>query len=123
MMANKNEILSWLDKNQVKYELVEHQPLFTMEEIDAEPLLHGRTVGKNLFLRDGKGKRHFLVFIKEEKQADLGTLGEKIGARLSFASEERLQKYLNLTPGSVSPLAVYYDKFTTSISQIYKIFM
>ena len=69
-MADKSEILAWLDQNKVKYEVVEHAPLFTMEEIDAEPQLHGRTVGKNLFLRDGKGKRHFLVFIKEEKQAD-----------------------------------------------------
>lgn len=68
-------------------------------------------IAKNLFLRDAKGKRHFLVVVKEAKRVDLKTLGEQIGAgRLSFASEERLMKYLGLTKGAVTPLGVLHDE-------------
>ena len=58
----------------------------------------------------GRGKRHFLVMIARDKQADLKALGEAAGVRFSFASEERLERYLNLKPGAVTPLGLYYDQ-------------
>ncbi len=68
-------------------------------------------VAKNLFLRDAKGKRHFLVVIKTEKTLNLKELGERLEiGKLSFASEERLQKYLGVEKGSVTPFGILNDE-------------
>ncbi len=65
---------------------------------------------KNLFLRDKKGLRHFLVTVRHDLAVDLSSLGARIGAgRLGFASPDRLQKHLGITPGSVSLLALCND--------------
>ena len=51
------------------------------------------------------------MIIREDKQADLKKVRDEIGSsRLSFASAERLMKYLNIEPGSVSPLGILNDK-------------
>jgi Ala-tRNA(Pro) deacylase len=73
-------------------------------DIDALP-------AKNLFLRNQKGTRHFLVVLAFTRRADLAALGERFGERkLGFASPERLQAYLGLTPGSVSPFGLINDR-------------
>jgi Ala-tRNA(Pro) deacylase len=65
---------------------------------------------KNLFLRNKKGDRHYLVILGIEKQADLRRLVKIIGDdRLSFASPERLMRHLGVTPGSVSPFGLIHD--------------
>jgi Ala-tRNA(Pro) deacylase len=65
---------------------------------------------KNLFLRDKKGARHFLVTVRHDLSVDLDALGMALGAgRLGFASADRLAKHLGVTPGSVSLLALLND--------------
>ena len=109
-MYQKQEVKEFLAQHQIPHTWVEHPAVFTIEEMMQLQLEAPEDVAKNLFLRDAKGKRHFLVVIREDKRADLKTLGEKIGVgRLSFASEERLMKYLGLTKGSVTPLGVLND--------------
>ena len=103
-MYQKEDVRKFLDEKQISYEWFDHKAVFTIDEMLEIGLEKEEDIAKNLFLRDNKGKRHFLVVIREDKQADLKSLGEKIGAgRLSFASEERLMKYLGLTKGSVTP--------------------
>ena len=88
----------------------EHPPVATVAEaeqywggIDA---LHA----KNLFLRDQKGLRHFLVVLGFTRRADLKAIGERFGAgKLGFASPQRLQTFLRLTPGAVSPFGLIND--------------
>ena len=94
----------------IAYELFEHPPVFTAEEAAVHwAAIPGRAV-KNLFLRNKKGDRHYLVILGIEKQADLRQLVKLIGDdRLSFGSPERLNKYLGVTPGSVSPLGLIHD--------------
>ena len=107
------EILQRLKELGIQYELIEHKAVFNMEEMDAlgKDFFKGATICKNLFLRDQKGKRHFLVTMKEEKQANLAEIAKScLVTNLSFASEERLKKYLNLTPGAVTPLAIINDE-------------
>lgn len=107
------EILQRLKELGIQYELIEHKAVFNMEEMDAlgKNFFKGATICKNLFLRDQKGKRHFLVTMKEEKQANLAEIAKScLATKLSFASEERLKKYLNLTPGAVTPLAIINDE-------------
>jgi Ala-tRNA(Pro) deacylase len=65
---------------------------------------------KNLFLRNQKGTRHYLVILKHLKRADLRSVADQIGdGRLSFASPERLMAHLGVTPGSVSPFGLIHD--------------
>ena len=65
---------------------------------------------KNLFLRNAKGKKHFLFVTDAHKQVNLKELGEFLGERLSFASPERLEKYLKTQRGSVSLLNLINDE-------------
>ena len=103
-------ILAKLHALGISYVLYEHPPVFTAEEAET----HWRGIPgspvKNLFLRNKKGDRHYLVILGIEKQADLRHLVKVIGDdRLSFGSPERLMKYLGVTPGSVSPLGLIHD--------------
>ena len=108
----REKVLEKLKEINIKYKLVEHTPVYTIKEMDAlGEIFDNAKICKNLFLRDQKGKRHFLIVVPEEKRVPLSEIPEKIGStRLSFASEERLMKYLKLTPGSVTPLAVINDE-------------
>ena len=66
---------------------------------------------KNLFLRDDKGKRHFLVVVPGHKQVNLKLLKDRMGVkRISFGSPERMKKHLGIEPGAVSIMALYHDK-------------
>ena len=87
-----------------------HPPVMTVEESERlVPKLPGAKT-KNLFLRDKKGTRHFLVTVPHDLAVDLNALGAALGAgRLGFASPERLMKHLGITPGSVSLLALVND--------------
>lgn len=110
MENQKQRVYDALDKMKIKYEVVEHEPVHTMEDMDRLGLPEKGTLCKNLFLRDSKGKRHFLVTADEKTKVDLKDLGRKLGAgSLSFASEERLEKYLGLKQGSVSPFGLMND--------------
>lgn len=105
----KQRVYDALDAAGIPYERADHPAVFTIEEMDRIDLPHPEAVVKNLFLRDAKGKRHFLAVLPGHRQADLKTLGELVGSKLSFASEERLDRYLGLTKGSVTPLGVLND--------------
>ncbi|HCL79084.1 MAG TPA: prolyl-tRNA synthetase associated domain-containing protein [Synergistaceae bacterium] len=109
-MLTKDDVVQKLRELGVAFELEEHEAVFTIEEMERLGLDKRGEVCKNLFLRDAPGKRHFLVVLCHDKQADLSTLAAKLRAsRLSFASEERLQKHLGLTKGAVSPLGMLND--------------
>ena len=65
---------------------------------------------KNLFLRNKKGDRHYLVIVEISKRVDLKDLVKIVGDdRLSFGSADRLMAQLGLTPGSVSPFGLIND--------------
>ena len=111
MEDQKKRVYDALDKLKIKYEVVEHEPVHTMEDMDRLGLPAKGTLCKNLFLRDSKGKRHFLVTCDEKTEVNLKDLGKRLGAgNVSFASEERLEKYLGVKQGSVTPFALMKDK-------------
>lgn len=110
-MLGKQEIRKFLDEKGIEYEWIEHEAVYTIEDMARLGLEDMQDIAKNLFLRDAKGKRHFLVVVREDKKVDLRRLEEIIGSkRLSFASEERLEKYLGLKKGSVTPLGILNDE-------------
>jgi Ala-tRNA(Pro) deacylase len=106
----REPVLAALRTLDIQYELFEHPPVNTGEEAAVHwQTIRGAAV-KNLFLRNKKGDRHYLVILGIDKQADLRQLVKVIGDdRLSFGSPERLEKYLGVTPGSVSPLGLIHD--------------
>lgn len=107
------EVLKKLDELGINYELAKHAPVYTIEDMNnLDPnIFKGAEICKNLFLRDQKGKRHLLVVLCSEKQADLNAIQEQaFASRLSFASSERLAKHLKLEPGHVSPLGLINDE-------------
>ena len=110
-MDNKQSVISKLEELNISYQLIEHDPVYTIEEMENIGIENTDYIVKNLFLRDGKGKKHYLVVADKNQRVDLKTLQEKIDStKLSFASEERLLKYLKLSKGAVSPFGVLNDE-------------
>ncbi len=103
-----NDIYQILQSLGISFVKHDHPAVFTVEEsekIGFRGAQGGDT--KNLFLRNKKGDRHYLVSIGHHKKADLAGLRQKLGeAKLSFASPDRLMAKLGLTPGSVSLLGL-----------------
>jgi Ala-tRNA(Pro) deacylase len=103
------DLLACLDTLGIAHRTVRHVPVFTVAE--SRELRAGFPGGhsKNLFLRNKKG-RMWLVSCLEDRDIDLKTLAERLGAgRFSFASAERLMRYLGVVPGAVTPFAVIND--------------
>lgn len=99
-----------LEELNISCEKIDHPPVYTSEQATQFVPANQGAPAKNLFLRDKKGKRHFLVMLNDTKDLDLSALAEKTGStRLSLASPERLHRYLGIEPGAVSPLALIND--------------
>ena len=99
-----------LEKLKINYDEIEHPAVYTVEEANKlERMLEG--VGcKNLFLTDKKG-HYYLYILKDDKRADLKDLALKLKVlKLTFGSEEDLNKLLGLSKGSVTPLGIINDK-------------
>jgi len=109
-MALPVELNDFLARHRIDAERFDHPPVMTVEESERlVPTLPGAKT-KNLFLRNKKGDRHFLVTVPHDLAVDLNALGARLGAgRLGFASAERLERHLGITPGSVSLLALVND--------------
>jgi len=107
---NMINIYTFLDTNNIAYERFDHPAAFTCEQADAVcPQMPGASI-KNLFVYDRKTDQHFLVVVGKEKQVDLKQLKFILDvSNLSFASEERLEKYLGVQPGSVTILGLIND--------------
>src|SRR4029453_450596 len=89
----------------------EHPPVATVDEAERYWAGLDAVHWKNLFLRNQKGTRHYLVIVGHSKRADLRSIANQIGdGKLSFASPERLLTYLAVTPGSVSPFGLIADR-------------
>ena len=108
---NREKALEALKNLNIPYELVEHEAVYTIGEVKALGLPSLGNSVKNLFLRDQKGKNHYLIVMLADKKADLEGIGHILGVgKLSFASESRLEKYLGLTRGAVTALGVINDE-------------
>ena len=95
-----SDVYQFLADHHIDYQRHDHPPVFTVAAAKT----------KNLFLRDKKGKRHFLVVVPAQKRVDIKALGAVIGAgRLTFGSPDRLKRYLGVDPGSVTILALIRD--------------
>lgn len=95
----------------IAYEEIEHDPVYTVEQAQSVKSRVSGVGCKNLFLTDQRRTKYLLVILEESKQADLKQISAFAGtSRLSFASKEELCGILRLSPGSVSPFGIIYDK-------------
>ena len=104
-------ILDLLAEHDIAYQRVDHPAVYTCEEAErlVPPLPGAHT--KNLFVRDRRGRRHFLVVVGWEHQVDLRELGRVLEvSKLGMASPERLRERLGVDPGAVTLLAVVNDE-------------
>ncbi|MCU0243165.1 MAG: prolyl-tRNA synthetase associated domain-containing protein [Acidobacteria bacterium] len=106
----ERQVLEALDALGVAYVRHEHPPVATVEEAEKHWGALKGTHCKNLFLRNYKGNRHYLVIAPVTRGIDLRRLNAALGEdRLSFASPERLKRWLGVEPGSVSPFGLVND--------------
>jgi Ala-tRNA(Pro) deacylase len=109
-MSDPQQVYRALDALGIRYEAYEHPAVFTAEDAAAHWTPIPAMPVKNLFLRNKKGDRHYLVILGINKEADLRQLVKVIGDdRLSFGSAERLMAQLGVTPGSVSPFGLLHE--------------
>jgi Ala-tRNA(Pro) deacylase len=106
----ERKVLEVLDRLGIAYVRHEHPPVFTVEDADKHWTALRGTHCKNLFLRNKKGNRHYLVIAPTSRAVDLRRLNGILNEdRLSFGSPERLMMCLGLEPGSVSPFGLIND--------------
>jgi len=109
-MSAKEKVLTTLDNLGISYEKYDHPPLPTIEaatdywkDIDA-------THCKNLFFRNHKGNRHYLVILEHMQKLDIRDLEQRLKqGKISFASQKRMDRYLGLSGGSVSIFGLIND--------------
>jgi Ala-tRNA(Pro) deacylase len=103
-------VLTYLQQLGIEYETYEHEPINTAEEGDRLWFGIDAVHSKNLFLRNQKGDRHYLLIVRHHKRVDLRAAANQIGdGKLSFASPQRLMAHLGVRPGSVSPFGLIND--------------
>lgn len=108
---NKQEILQELDKNKIKYQVVNHPAVYTAEEADKYVKDYNFCRAKNLFLRTANKKHYYLLLIEENDRLDFKKFRDVAQtSRVSMASSDELNEKLDLTPGSVSPFGLLNNK-------------
>lgn len=111
MKGESVDIYSLLDQLGISYTRYEHAAVFTCDQAYAAIPNEPAVQTKNIFLRDKRGRRHLLLVTTCEKAVDIKRFAEQADAdRLSFASPERLMKYLGVEPGSVTILGLINDE-------------
>ena len=109
-MNGDDKLYKKLDELNINFQYDEHPPAPTIEiakkywkDLDAKHC-------KNLFFRNHKGKKHYLVIIDHNEDLSIKSLEARLKqGKLSFASEWRMEKYLKLKPGSVTPFGIIND--------------
>jgi Ala-tRNA(Pro) deacylase len=110
MSPEEQPVYAALDRLGIGYTRHEHPPIASAEA--GEQYWSGIAAAhcKNLFMRNQKGTRHYLVILDYQKRADLRAVADQIGdGKLSFGSPERLMTHLGVAPGSVSPFGLIHD--------------
>lgn len=109
-MTGQTELYSLLEDLGIEYQYREHPPVNTIEDATRywKNFDSGRC--KNIFLRNHKGNKHYLVILEHLATLNIRDLELRLKqGKLSFASEKRLDKYLGVKPGSVSPFGLIND--------------
>lgn len=119
-LPNAQKVLRFLDEHGLHYECYFHPEGKTIEEAKRWWKQDGSIHCKNIFMRNHKGTQHYLICfdcdhdlaihdLEHRLKEALVARGENAPGKLSFASPERMMRYLGLVPGSVSPFGLIND--------------
>jgi Ala-tRNA(Pro) deacylase len=110
-MRGQKELYLLFEKLNISFEYHEHPPLATIEDAKIHWKDYNSGRCKNIFFRNHKGNRHYLVILEHLRQVDIKDLEKRLRqGKLTFASDVRLKKYLGVEPGSVSPFGLINDR-------------
>ena len=99
-----------LDELGISYHRIDHPVTNNMEECAEVDKMLDAVICKNLFLRNSAGTQLYLLMMPGDKKFRTAEVSKQIGSsRLSFASEEYMEKVLDITPGSVSVMGLMND--------------
>ena len=105
-----DKVLGYLNEKGLEFSWYTHPEAPTIEIARQHWKQDGSKHCKNLFFRNHKGNRHYLVVLDCERDLDIHDLEKRLHqGKLSFASPQRMEKYLGLQPGSVSPFGLIND--------------
>ena len=108
-LAKEIRVYDLLDKLGMEYYRTDHEPA-TMEVCNDIDKILGALICKNLFLCNRQKTQFYLLMMPGDKTFKTKDLSRQINsARLSFADEEYMEKYLDITPGSVSIMGLMND--------------
>lgn len=109
-MRGQSELYQLLANLGIQFEYHEHPPLATIEDAIIHWVNYNSGRCKNIFFRNHKGDRHYLVILEHLQQLNIKDLEQRLKqGKLTFASDQRLKKYLGVEPGSVSPFGIIND--------------
>ncbi len=109
-LNDRQKVFDILKDLNIGYAMHEHPPTPTIEEAVKYWGAMEATHCKNLFFRNHKGNKHYLVIFEHQQQLAIKDLELKLKqGKLSFASEKRMHKYLGVRPGSVSLFGLIND--------------
>ena len=109
-LPKEERVYDLLERLGVPFERVDHDAVGTIEGCAEIEKLLDIEICKNLFLRNSKGNQYYLLMLPGGKHLVTKDLAKKIGStRLSFGTPEKMEEYLDITPGSVSVLGLMND--------------
>jgi Ala-tRNA(Pro) deacylase len=109
-MRGQIELYRLFEKLDIQFEYHEHPPLATIEDAKTHWKNYNSGRCKNIFFRNHKGDRHYLIILEHLRQLNIRDLEKRLKqGKLTFASDFRLKKYLGIEPGSVSPFGLIND--------------
>jgi len=108
---DKSLVYEYLDALNIPFESYKHEPVFTVKEADELDIHMEGQYCKNLFLKDKKGKHHYLVIMPQCQQFRFKELETELNvSKLSFGSKEKLFELLGVSPGSVGVFGLINDE-------------
>ena len=114
----RKPVFDFLAAHDIEYTVYEHPEAPTIEIARQYWRQDGSKHCKNLFFRNHKGNRHYLVVFECHKEMQIHSLEHMLKqGKLSFASAERMERCLGLLPGSVSPLGLIHDPYTEELTK------
>ena len=109
-MIGQKQVYDYLDLLGIGFDYYEHPEAPTIEIAAQFYRGEGSTLCKNLFFRNHKGNRHYLVIMESCHEMDIHSMEKKLHqGKLSFASPERMSRYVGVKPGSVSLFTLVND--------------
>lgn len=109
-LEKEQKVYEVLETLEIPFERVDHEPTATIEACEGVDRLLGIHICKNLFLCNAQKTKFYLLMMPGDKKFVTKEFCKQIQSpRLSFAPEEYMEEFLNISPGAVSIMGLMND--------------